>query len=108
MFEIRVLGGIPGSGKTMKMRDEMVGTTGKYIYASTRIDLIKERLVDLNHAAKAAGTNPVLKPIHGENRKSKIGSVLRRIRDVSDDHRHDKHVIVLITHEGLIGADWSG
>jgi hypothetical protein len=97
---------MPGSGKTRKMIREMATRNGRYIFATSRIDLINERIDDLRRQAAAAGTNPTIHAIHGEtdNRLP----VFAEIEDAPRLHPHEEHAIVFITHEGMMGANLDG
>lgn len=97
---------MPGSGKTKKMIHEMSSRKGRYIFATSRINLINERIDDLRRQALAAGTHPTIRAIHGEadNRLP----VLAEIEDAASLYQHEEHVVVFITHEGMMGADLDG
>lgn len=106
MIHVKVLTGMPGSGKTRKLMREMAARKGRYIFATSRIDLINERTGDLRQQAAAAGTNPTIRAIHGE---ADIRlPVLAEIADVPHLHQHEEHVVVFITHEGMMGANLDG
>jgi hypothetical protein len=97
---------MPGSGKTTKIIDGMAIRRGRYIFATSRIDLINERMDDLQRQAATAGTKPTIRAIHrkADNRLP----VLVEIEDAASLHQHEEHVIVFITHEGMMGANLDG
>jgi hypothetical protein len=86
----------------------MATNKGKYIFATSRIDLINERIDDLRRNTAAAGTNPTLHPIHGEINNRCRGPVLAEIEDAARLHQQEEHVVVFITHEGMMGANLDG
>ena len=106
MINVRVIKGMPGSGKTKTMIREIATQKGRYIFATSRIDLISERIDDLRRQAAAAGTKPTIRAIHSEtdNRLP----VLVEIEDAARLHQHEEHVVVFITHEGMMGANLDG
>lgn len=85
---------------------EMAARKGRYIFATSRIDLINERIADLRRQAEAAGTNPTIRAIHGETGNRLHVSV--EIADVPHLHQHEEHVVVFVTHEGMMGANLDG
>jgi hypothetical protein len=107
MISPNVLIGPPGSGKSWLMTNEMARREGKHLCATSRIELIKERIQDLRRQATAAGTNPTIRAIHGETERGR-GPVIAQIEDAASLHQHEEHVVVFITHEGMMGADLDG
>ncbi|MEP9398530.1 hypothetical protein [Mesorhizobium sp. KR2-14] len=106
MIKVKVLTGMPGSGKARKMIGDIASFKGRYVFATSRIDLINERIDDLRRQAAAAGTSPTIHPIHGET-GSRL-PVLAEIEAAASLHQHEEHVVVLITHEGMMGANLDG
>jgi hypothetical protein len=87
----------------VKLIDEMATSPGRYIFALSQVRLINEKMADLEQAAQFAGTNPTLKAIYyGVTGRT---SVTRAIEEARLLHENDPHVILLITHEGMMGAD---
>jgi hypothetical protein len=83
----------------------MATSPGRYVFALPRIELLNEKMADLERAAQCAGTAPFLKAIHHEpTRKT---SVARAIDEARLDHEAAAHVVLLITHEGMMGVDMS-
>ncbi len=103
-MHVTVYGGPPGGGKTVKLIDEMATSPGRYIFALSQVRLINEKMADLKLAAQNAGTSPILTPIYyGSGRTT----VARAIDEARSLHQNDTHVVLLITHEGMMGADLS-
>jgi hypothetical protein len=102
-MKIRILSGPPGCGKTRVLLNELIDRPGRYIFSSPRIDLIEERERDLKHMIEASSTSPILRPIHGG--LSRSAPVTRQITEAIEAHQDDEHVILLITHEGMMSAD---
>jgi hypothetical protein len=87
---------------------EMATSKGRYIFATSRIELINERIGDLRRNTASAGTNPTIHPIHGETNNRCRGPVLVEIEDAAHLHQDEEHVIVFVTHEGMMGANLDG
>jgi hypothetical protein len=102
---VTVFEGPPGCGKTTRFLDEMSQTAGRYLFAMPRNRLIDERVQDLRRTAAAAGTDPLIVPIHSDQRKS--ASIRQRVREAGTELSSQAHCIVMITHEALITADLS-
>ncbi len=98
---------MPGSGKTREMIKEIATHKGRYLFATSRIELIEERIQDLRRQAVAAGTNPTVHAIHGRTERGR-GPVLAEIEDAVSLHQHEEHALVSITHEGMMGANLDG
>src|SRR4051794_28658890 len=103
-LQVTVVTGPPGCGKTTQFLTEMTHTPGRYLFCMPRNDLIEERVRDLRRRASAAGTQPVIHPIHS-NQGDRI-PVLRRVRDAALEFADEPHVIVCISHEALISANF--
>jgi hypothetical protein len=102
-MKIRILSGPPGCGKTWVLLNELIDRPGRYLLASPRIDLIEERERDLRGMMEASSTSPILRPIHGG--LSRSAPVARQISEAIEEYQDDEHVILLITHEGMMSAD---
>jgi hypothetical protein len=102
-MKIKVVSGPPGCGKTWALLSEMIEHPGRYILASPRIDLIKEREHDLKTLAAASKASPLIRMIYSG--QSRPRPVPERIVEAIDKHQNDEHVILLITHEGMMSAD---
>ncbi|WP_457090446.1 hypothetical protein [Microvirga sp. P5_D2] len=85
----------------------MASGKGRYVFATSRIDLIEERIQDLKRQVIATGMNPTVHAIHGETECGR-GPVLAQIAEAASLHQHEGHVVVLITHEGMMGANLDG
>ncbi|WP_407531045.1 hypothetical protein [Methylobacterium oryzisoli] len=86
----------------------MANHAAPYIFATSRIALIAERISDLRQKAEKAGTRPLIRAIHGENDDAQRGiPVLRQIADVPTLPTGEEHVVVFITHECMMQADLS-
>src|SRR3712207_60421 len=107
MIYVRVLTGTPGSGKTRKMIEKMPTRKGWYVFATSRIELVEERIQDLRRQALASGTDPTVRAIHGKTERGR-GPVLAEIEDTASLHQHEEHAVVFITHEGMMGANLDG
>jgi len=104
-IEFEVLVGAPGSGKSIAMRDEALGTPGLYLFCLPTILLIGEQ------AAKFRQLRPDLKVIEA---RSGLGGGRGKIQRQLDDHLDDLakagtvHAIIFITHESMMTCDLSG
>ncbi|WP_188911044.1 hypothetical protein [Salinarimonas ramus] len=83
--------------------NEMVNTPGKYIFASPRTELIDEREQDLNRLMAGANCKPLIRSIHSGKKRRHPVSV--QIIDAIAEFEDHSHVILQITHEGLMSAD---
>lgn len=106
MITCRVITGLPGSGKTERILREIATNKGKYVFATSRTDLIDECAARLRALMPNPATSAVVNVIHGEA-LPKL-PVLAAIADAARVHENTGHVVVFITHEGMIGADLSG
>lgn len=104
-MKVTIYSGPPSGGKTAELINEMATSQGKYVFALPRIELINEKLADLERAAQRAGTAPILMPIH--NKAVKKARVARAIDEARLDHETASHVVLLVTHEGMMGVDMS-
>jgi hypothetical protein len=90
----------------------MIACPGRYILSSPRIDLIIEREHDLKTLASACEASPTIRLIFsdkarsGGSGKSRPRPVPERIVEAIEKHQDDEHVILLITHEGLMTTDF--
>jgi hypothetical protein len=83
----------------------MAMRAGRYVFATSRIELIAERIQDLRRQMLAARTNPTIRSIHGQTGNRGRGPVLAEIEDAASLHQNEDHVVVFITHEGMMGAN---
>jgi hypothetical protein len=102
-MKFKVVSGPPGCGKTWALLCEMIARPGRYILASPRIDLVMEREQDLKTFATASEASPIIRMIYSD--KSRPRPVPERIVEAIEKHQDDEHVILLITHEGMMSAD---
>jgi hypothetical protein len=102
VFKVEVLTGLPGCGKSYDMRQEAIRNPGLYLFAYPSIALIGEQL-----AAFEAETSIIVAEAHSEAAGS--GTVQNRLERHQAYFEANKidHAVVLITHEGLMGADLS-
>ncbi|NGM24393.1 hypothetical protein G3576_30730, partial [Roseomonas stagni] len=104
---MRIITGAPGTRKTTIELERMVREPGCYLFANPTVDLITERVADLQRMADEAGTKPVIIAIHRKTRDTVVRQVTRTIADLPRDMENVSHVIALVTHEGIISADLS-
>src|SRR4051812_21781469 len=101
-MKIRHLVGYPGCGKTRRIVTEMLRNKGRYILSTSRVELIEERERDLRVMAEE-GARPILHMIHSGLRRR--APVRQQIEEAVGEYRNHEHVILLITHEGMMSAD---
>ncbi len=105
MICIRLLTGIPGSGKTRLLVNELASAPKKYLLVNSRVDLIHERMREIRHAAAQHGTAPDVIPIYeGTGGGLPVASQIRSLAR----HATNQHTIALCTHSGAMSADLSG
>lgn len=98
-----------GSGKTTRCIDEMGSVPAKYIYAVDRKEVMAERAEKIAVAAARVGLRPHIRIIKSKRDRSDEGgtnTVLQDLSRVPRELEKDCHVIVIITHEAMKGADW--
>src|SRR5947209_5510097 len=100
--KITVLTGLPGCGKTQKVIQDIVAAPGRYLFATSRIGLLDERSRDIEAAAAVAGVELRIQVIHSNLPDRR--TVARRIEDAPADFADHEHVVLLVTHEGLMSA----
>ena len=105
-MNIDVLQGLPGSGKSYRLLEEMASVPGLYLFAVPRIDLSAEKKQDLEALASRFRTAPKIWEINSDHPKAQ--SIAKRIEDLPARFENEKHAIIIVTHEGLMGADLSG
>ncbi len=103
---IRVTEGLPGCGKTSKLLDEVATIIARYLYVVSRIELIQERIKDLNRRLAKTMRTPTLREVHSES-GCKL-TVRQEIEDIAELHQHEDHCIIFITHEGMMASDLKG
>lgn len=109
MIKVDVINGIPGCGKTYAALSQIADHPGSYLFATSRIELITERIRDLKQICKAAGTDPFIAEIHSQRaRASGKTSLLAEIESVPLNYKNKGHVVVLITHESMMSANLDG
>lgn len=104
-MHIRIIVGVPGSGKTELLISEMATNPARYLVAYPTMRLISEAEKRINAAAKAAGTSPVVVTVH--SRKKAKFPVAEAISALPTIHTGE-HVVVLVTHQGMMDADLNG
>ena len=93
MKDIIITGGVPGYGKTAAFTTNIITTPGRYVYATTRRKLIKERLEDFRRLQSIHGApNFMCLPIHGDDdRDDGRQGVLETIARLPDDYADHPH-----------------
>ena len=100
---ITIFDGLPGSGKTSRMIDEMISCPGRYILAAPRTALIEEHVLLLRSQSAQSKEQPTIISIHSD--QDVAGPVQRRIADACRQLKDVHHVVLAITHEGLQSID---
>ena len=104
-MNVEVLTGPPGCGKSYDMRQEAIQNPGLYLFAFPSLPLLREQVKAFQ--AEAPTSIEILEA-HSEARGS--GSVQSRLeRNQAYLQRNGlTHAVMLITHEGMMGADLGG
>ncbi len=102
-----MLVGPPGCGKTREMLVEMTSVTGRYVFALPTTELIEEKLRDLRREAAKSGTEPVIRAVHSKVAGRAPVGVSREIADAIEELSAFPHVILVVTHEGLMATDFA-
>lgn len=95
-----------GSGKTDRALDDIVKNKCKAIFATERVESFVELETWIRKKAAQHGTAPVIDKVNGSQRQ-RLGSVSRQIAELPVRHELADHVIVIITHEGMMQSDFS-
>ena len=98
---MNILGGAPGSGKSLSLLHEIATDAARYLLASPTIDLIEEQ------ARSLRDRNPSLSIIRIHSASGGRMSVGRQIADLLS-RPADEHLAALITHEALMAVDLAG
>jgi len=98
-----ILTGPPGCGKTDHLLRGIVDRPGSHLLAAPRTALLDEHAARLRGMAREAGISITIDPVHSG--QSKRGGVFRRIETTLRQYDSTRHVVVLVTHEALLGLD---
>lgn len=101
---LKIYGGVPGSGKTLSMLDEIRATKGRYVIATPRTELHDEFAARLTDFRADRPISPEVLSIHSAQSGAR-GSVARRIENALADHAASTHCVVFISHEALFLVD---
>ena len=105
MIRVEVLVGPPGCGKTSDLLVEMTSVKGRYVFALPTIQLIGEQLKAVFREAGKSGTEPLIRTIHGKVADRRPLSISREIAEAIEEYSSLPHVILLVTHEGMMATD---
>ncbi|MDD1452666.1 hypothetical protein NHF48_019815 [Sphingomonas sp. H160509] len=95
-----------GVGKTHRAIEMMTGIKGRYVFATERINTMDEMVARIFDAARINKTLPTIVKIFAKN--GRVGNVARQIADVPHTTEGNDHVIVLISHEGMMSSEFDG
>ena len=95
-----------GVGKTHRAIEMMTGIKGRYVFASERINTMDEMVGRIFDAARINKTLPTIIKIFTQN--GRVGNVARQIADIPRTTEGNDHVIVLISHEGMMSSEFEG
>jgi hypothetical protein len=107
LIRVEVLVGPPGCGKTQELLVEMASVRGRYVFALPTVELIKEVLVALHREAGLSGAEPVIRTIHSKVAGRAPVGVSREIADAIEELSSFPHVILVVTHEGMMATDFA-
>ncbi|MBL6454528.1 hypothetical protein JMJ55_04275 [Belnapia sp. T6] len=102
-----MLVGPPGCGKTKELLVEMTSVPGRYVFALPTTELIDEKLGDLHNKAAKSGTRPVILAIHSRVARRRSASINREIAEAIEAYSLLPHVILVVTHEGMMATDFA-
>ena len=94
--------GRPGAGKTRKMTMKMATVPGKWIYAVDRNDVFDEREELIRSFWNRK--NPKVVQINCVT----SNDVRKGIREAAQEYKEEEHVVLIVTHAGLLMSDLSG
>lgn len=97
-----------GAGKTTWALDRMA-TPGRYVFVVDRKEIATQRRVELLKRGEGLGRTFHIEIITTDEDPKGIGGVGRRIQEAGAELSGNVHVVVIITHAGMIRCrDWSG
>ena len=99
-----------GDGKTYRAIEAMVETQGRYVFVVDRRSMLETRVQELRSRALNWGTNPEIVTLSSTVGDARVQqqSVTARITTFPNTVPHYmKHIILLITHEGMKQSDLS-
>ena len=102
-MNVTFIGGSTGSGKSLRARQHVVANPGRYLLALPRIESIREFELDY---IRALPDRKMVHAIYSDNKRR--GNVKSQIEELPRLFKDAEHVVVMITHEGLMQADLSG
>ena len=106
MSQVEVRVGPPGCGKTTEFVIETTTRPHRYIIALPTIGLLEEVAGRLCHEAAKSGTLPVIRAVHGRAEGQRSVIVSRMIMEAIEEYATLPHVILIITHEGMMATDF--
>lgn len=100
-LNIRLLTGIPGNGKTAKIRREILGNKGLYLYAAPTTNLIEEQ----HRSLCAEPQNIHVEAIHSKTKGQ--GRVTERLMEAKKaiENANLQHAVLLTTHESILSNE---
>lgn len=103
VFTVRVLTGIPGSGKSTGLLDDLARRPRNVIWATARRELCDEQASYCFAASQRLASSLSIEAIHsGQRAKEKVG---RRIKTALRSRDPGVPRVMMITHEALIALD---
>ena len=107
LIRVHVSVGPPGCGKTNELLAEMAGVPGRYLFALPTTELIEEKLRDLRRETAKSGTEPVIRAIHSKVAGRAPMDVSREIAEAIEEYSAMPHVVLVVTHEGMMATDFA-
>lgn len=96
-----------GAGKTTWALERMAGEPGRYVFVVDRIENAERAKRELNRLTEERGTVAHIEIISADDGAKTVGGVGVRIMDAGLELSGNRHVIVVITHAGMIRVkDW--
>jgi len=110
-LKIHYISGRCGSGKTYQTIKEIVSKPQRTVLAVDRVEAIKETINFIKEISKEVGSDPTIDAVHAEKIDFETGyevrGVLQAIEQKGKELSSLNHVIFIVTHRGLVCADWS-
>lgn len=98
----------PGTGKSRFVRQRMAASPGLHVYCAPTLDLLEEAGRDIREFAAEAGRRDILVIPITSSAGAGRGSVASEIAAAPNTYGNQAHVVLLVTHEGLMSADLGG
>jgi hypothetical protein len=97
----------PGSGKTVRALQDAISFPAKYLFATERMNSIRDVARDVRAWIAARGKHMLVEPIVSDDDNIKHG-IRETVERLPGKFGNDEHVIAVVSHTALMMSDTSG